>query len=299
MDYGLGLPTSGPAASPGAILEAALEAERIGLATVWTYERLLRPRQQATAEGARIELPDFYASVYEPIETLAYVAARTSRVRLGTSVIDALFHSPLVLGRRLATLDRLSGGRVVAGLGQGWMAQEFAAAGVSPRRRGAGFDEHVRAMRAVWGPDPVSFAGRFYTIPESDIGPKPVQPGGPLLLAGAMAPAAIERAARLGMGWNPVLMDWEGLEAGLRTFREAVPAGVSLPVVVRVNGSIGSEPSHAVRAPATGPIEAVAEDLARLEALGVDEVLWSMEVAVADQIDRIERLLRVAPSVAR
>src|SRR5437879_5386100 len=115
VEYGLALPTSGPEASPDAILQAAQEAERIGLATVWTFERLLRPRQETTSGGVRIQLPESYASVYEPIETLAYVAGRTSRVRLGTSVIDALFHSPVVLGRRLATLDRLSGGRVVAG----------------------------------------------------------------------------------------------------------------------------------------------------------------------------------------
>src|SRR5439155_10385200 len=121
-------------------------------------------------------------------------AARTERIELGTSVLDALFHSPVVLARRIATLDRLSGGRLLAGVGQGWMSQEFESAGVSMKRRGAGFEEHVRAMRAVWGHDPVSFEGRFYRIPECEIGPKPVREGGPVLLVGGVAPAAIERA---------------------------------------------------------------------------------------------------------
>jgi alkanesulfonate monooxygenase SsuD/methylene tetrahydromethanopterin reductase-like flavin-dependent oxidoreductase (luciferase family) len=91
-------------------------------------------------------------TVYDPVETLTYVAALTSRITLGTSVLDALFQSPVILARRLATLDRFSGGRLIAGIGQGWVKQEFQAAGVSMKRRGAGFEEHLLAMRAVWVP---------------------------------------------------------------------------------------------------------------------------------------------------
>src|SRR4029078_2393813 len=124
----------------------------------------------------------------DPIETLSYVAAKTSRILLGTSVLDALFQPPIILARRLATLDRLCDGRLLAGIGQGWMEQEFEAAGVSMKRRGAGFEEHLLAMRAVGGPDPVLFAGRFYRIPDADIGPKPVHRGGPRLIVGAVSP---------------------------------------------------------------------------------------------------------------
>ncbi len=99
------------------------------------------------------------------------LAARTSRITLDTNVLDALFQSPIILARRLATLDQFSDDRLVVGVGQGWTEQEFEAAGVSMRRRGAGFEEHILAMRAVWGPDPVSFEGRFYRIPEAAIGP--------------------------------------------------------------------------------------------------------------------------------
>jgi alkanesulfonate monooxygenase SsuD/methylene tetrahydromethanopterin reductase-like flavin-dependent oxidoreductase (luciferase family) len=137
MKYGVALPAFGRDASPEAIVRVAEAAERIGLASIWTFERLMRQTRQPVRFGPySMVLPDFYANVYDPLETLAYVAARTSRIRLGTSVLDALFHSPVVLGRRLATLDRFSGGKVVAGLGQGWMEQEFAAAGISPKGRG-------------------------------------------------------------------------------------------------------------------------------------------------------------------
>ena len=173
----------------------------------------------------------------DPIETLAYVAAQTSRITLGTSVLDALFQSPIILARRLATLDRLSDGRLVVGVGQGWMEQEFHAAGVSMKRRGAGFEEHILAMRAVWGPDPVSFEGRFYRIPEADIGPKPVRPGGPRLMAGAGSTAAAERAGRLGVGLTLVIFDWETIGETIETFRKAAGAAGhdadTLPIMFR------------------------------------------------------------------
>lgn len=201
MELGVGLPTCGSVASPEAIGRVAEQAERIGLATVWTFERLLRPTEPIPLGGAGGPVmmpPEMWATVYDPLETLGYVAARTSRIGLGTYVLDTLFHSPVVLARRLATLDRLSGGRLLVGLGQGWMEQEFTAAGVPLARRGAGFQEHLEAMRAIWGPDPVCFQGRFYQVPESEIGPKPVRAGGPPLLVGASAPSAVERAARMG-----------------------------------------------------------------------------------------------------
>jgi len=154
VQLGVGLPTGGEHAAPEAIVQVAEEAERAGLGSVWTYERLLRPAVPIAmgGEGGPVmDPPKGFANVYDPLEVLGHVAARTERIELGTSVLDALFHSPVVLARRIATLDRLSGGRLLAGVGQGWMSQEFEAAGVPMKRRGAGFEEHVRAMRACGG----------------------------------------------------------------------------------------------------------------------------------------------------
>src|SRR5688572_30117739 len=180
MDLGVALPHFGRHASPEAIERVAVEAEQMGYATLWVLERLLRPinpLHDPLRPGARIS--EAYANVFEPIETLTWAAARTSRIRLGTSVIDALFHTPAVVGRRLATLDNFSGGRLIAGLGQGYMIEEFMTSNVPRSRRGNGLEEFVAALRAIWGPDPVSYAGRFYRVPESNFNPKPLQPGGP------------------------------------------------------------------------------------------------------------------------
>ncbi|TMR15017.1 TIGR03619 family F420-dependent LLM class oxidoreductase [Nonomuraea turkmeniaca] len=283
MDLGIGLPTSGRHADPETIVRVAQAAERAGLGAVWAFERLLRPAEAVFAgTDQAMPLPDNNAVVYDPLETLAYVAAKTSTIRLGTSVVDALFHSPVVLAKRLATLDRLSGGRAMIGLGQGWMQQEFDATRIPARRRGAGFEEHVAAMRACWGPDPVRFDGRFYTIPESEIGPKPTRL---TLLAGAAAPAAIERAARSGMGLTVVVFAWDQLRQAVELYGEG-PG----PLVAQVNGAITDRPLDE-RMPLTGSVEQVAEDLAEVRAMGVDHVFWHTFEGDADEtVERVGRL---------
>jgi probable F420-dependent oxidoreductase len=179
---------------------------------------------------------EYYASVYDPIDVLCHLAARTERLELGTSAINVLYHPPVLLARRLATLDRLSGGRLVAGVTSGWMAEEFTVAGVSPEHVGAGFDEHLAAMRAVWGPDPVRHDGPRFPVPSSDIGPKPVRPTLPLLV-GYNTTAGLRRAARIGDGLHPYRNDLGQLAAELELWRlaarEAGRDPATMPIVLR------------------------------------------------------------------
>jgi probable F420-dependent oxidoreductase len=277
MDLGVALPTSGRLASPANIVRIAQEAERLGYAAVWTYERLLRPMAALPGpDGSMRRIPEQYRLTYEPLETLSYVAGRTDRVKLGTSVIDALLHPPVVLARRFATLDQFSGGRVVAGLGQGWMPQEFETANVPMDRIGAGMDEVVAAMRACWGPDPVAYEGRFHRIAPSELNPKPVQERIPVLL-GATTPAGARRAGRIADGLNPIAFSAEVVPALAATFRQAAeeagrdPSGLS--VVVRANVPLSREPLGGDRPFLGGSPRQVAEDVARLGPAGVDQVL--------------------------
>jgi probable F420-dependent oxidoreductase len=301
MRLGIGLPTAGSLATADAIAQIAQGAEEIGLDSVWSFERQLAPTAGGDAGGGHvIQLPTEYQRVFSPLEVLAFAAAHTSRVTLGTSVLVALLHRPAVLGRSFATLDHLSNGRVVVGVGQGWMLQEFAAAGVSPQRRGPRFSEFIAALRAVWGPDPVAFDGEFYTIPESTISPKPVQDGGPRILAGAASPGGIARAARLGLGFNPIWFgSWEALEGAVSAFRSAAAeAGhdpAALPVVLRVNSSIADEPTGDGPTP-SGSAEEIVEAIPRLEGLGVTEILWSQSGPVDRQLALAEGLVKLARS---
>lgn len=297
MKLGLGLPVSGAGATTATIAEVAEEAERIGLDSIWTFERLLSPVDGAIGIGGTepTPIPDGYRSVYDPLETLAYVAARTSTITLGTSVLDLLLHSPIVLAHRLATLDQLCGGRLLAGVGVGWMVAEFEAAGVPTERRGARMREHIAAMRAVWGPDPVAHDGEFYTIAPSWAGPKPVAPEGVGILAGSLAPPAVERAGRLGLGWNPIMIGWEMLEGSVAVYREAAAkAGhdaAALPIVLRVNGELSAAPVDG-REPLTGSVEQVVEDLARVARSGVDHVFWGPADESEQQLGLMAELRR-------
>ncbi len=295
MDLGLHLPLGG-SNSPETILAFAQQAERIGVASVWASDTLGRPTAQPISfgGGVTITMPPDTASWYEGIETLAYLAAGTNRLQLGTSVVVAVFQSPAGLARRFATLDRLCDGRLLAGLGQGWIPQAFEAAGVSPRHRGDRFEEHLAAMRAVWGTDPVSFDGRFYRIPESEIGPKPVRPDGPTVLAGATTEASATRAGRLGVGLVPIFGGWDGLREVVAAFRTSAAAAGhdpgSLPVVVQVNGKITDRPMTA-RQPLTGPVDDVAADLERMQALNIQHVVWNMFSPPDEQLEAMRRLI--------
>ncbi|WP_306216128.1 TIGR03619 family F420-dependent LLM class oxidoreductase [Actinoplanes sp. RD1] len=278
MELGIALPTSGPLASPDSIVRIAGAADELGYSTIYTYERLLRPIAPAVPgpDGTLERLPEAYRLTYEPLETLSHVAATTTRVKLGTSCLIALLHTPVMLARRLATLDRFSGGRVVAGLGQGWLPQEFAAAGVPLRRRGAGMDDFVAALRACWGPDPVAYEGRFYAIEASEVNPKPLQEHLPILLA-ANSEGGLRRAARIADGINPSGFSAEQVSAAVRTFREEAAAHgrdpATLPVVVRAVAPMSAHPLGPDRPFLGGSPAEIAEQLKPLAEAGVTEVI--------------------------
>jgi probable F420-dependent oxidoreductase len=293
MELGVSLPTSGALATPANIARVAKEAEDLGYAALWTYERLLRPLAPVPVPGGPPQrAPEVYRLVYEPLETLSYVAALTSRVKLGTSVVDALFHPPVVLARRFATLDQLSGGRAIAGLGQGWMPQEFETVNVPIRRMGAGMDDAIAAMRAAWGPDPVAYEGRFYRIAPSEVNPKPVQDTIPVLM-GSMTPAGVARAGRIADGLNPIAVSPDVLLGLSSAFREAARAAgrdpSTLTVVARANVPITSEPLGDGRPYLGGSPRQIADDLARLAGSGVDQVLFAN--GAAEDVDDHIRLL--------
>jgi alkanesulfonate monooxygenase SsuD/methylene tetrahydromethanopterin reductase-like flavin-dependent oxidoreductase (luciferase family) len=268
---GVNLPTFGPHAGPDAVAAVAVAAERLGLHAVSASERLLLP----AGPGWRNEagLPE--SPVLDPIEALTWAAAHTSRVRLATGVVDALFQPPIILARRLATLDLLSGGRVDAGLGQGWLPEEFAATGVPPSRRGRGFEDYLAAVRACWSPDPVAHDGPAYPIPPSRVGPKPVNGTIPLAI-GALARPAVERAARMSLGLVAAVRDWDLTATEVGWYRAAGGPG---PVSLRAL-----------------PGEDVPAAVTRAEALGVDELHWGLpdDLGPDGQVAALESIVAAA-----
>ena len=308
MDLGVALPTSGPFCSREAVVRVAQEAEHLGYTGLWTYERLLYPANGVLFPGTTEAAPldEYYRQTFEPIETLAYVAAKTERVKLGTSIIDAPFHSPLVLARRFATLDQFSDGRVIAGLGQGWMEQEFQATNTTRQYQGPGINEFVAAMRAAWGENPVQFEGKYYHIARSNIDPKPIQQGGIPIIMGVATPSAIRRAARIADGLTPVASSLEALEGVVNTFRSAAQGAgrdpSTLKIYARVNGTITTDPlSEDGRPFLSGSPDQIARDLDKIRPLNINHVFFceyrssvNPDPSLVDAyIDSLERLQSV------
>lgn len=300
MQIGITLPQFGESASPEALERLAIEAERLGYDSLWASERILWPLEPRTPYGGApgASWPEHEAIAFDPLETLAYVAAKTERIQLGTAVIDALFHAPVVLARRLATLDQLSRGRVIAGLGQGWAVDEFEATNVPYKRRGAGFTEFVKALRACWSPDPVSFSGRFYKVPRSRILPKPAQEGGIPVIVGAMVPKAIVRAAEIADGLTPIAASWETLESAIRLFRSAAEEAGRDPRGLRVvvcGSSYKTWPEAEARPPLNGTLDEIRRDLERTRSLGVDHVYFAVNYGHVPLQRQLERVHELAP----
>jgi probable F420-dependent oxidoreductase len=292
--------------SLAAITEIAQEAERQDFASLWTLERLLYPRYFVpygnNTQG--IPVPEEQRSSYDPLETLTYVAAKTEHIKLGTSVIDVFFHAPMVLARRLTTLDHFSGGRLIAGIGRGWMKEEYEATNTPFERQRQGLGEYVKALRAIWGPDPVHYEGLNYTIANADIDPKPIQAGGPPLFFGTNTPASIKLAARLGDGLNPLLYTWEMAEMVAHDFPEQVrrngrdPSQMEIIPHVVGNG-IAPRPLPEPRVPLTGSLEQISEDLQRLEELGIGHVAFDLAgMPIAERLQQMEQLRRAAADVS-
>jgi alkanesulfonate monooxygenase SsuD/methylene tetrahydromethanopterin reductase-like flavin-dependent oxidoreductase (luciferase family) len=284
---GVSLPQFGPHVGPDAVVTVAQAAERFGFHAVSVSERLLMPVRPDWSNDAG--LPESY--VWDPVEMLTWAGAHTRRIRLSTGIVNAIFQPPIVLARRLATLDQLSRGRLDVGVGQGGggtaetsylIPEEFAAAGVPIERRGAGFVEHVAAMRACWGPDPVEFHGDEYEIPRSSVGPKPYAATIPVFF-GALVRPTIERAAQQADGVVLVSVDWDETRTKIGWYRDAGGTGT---VVVN---TIPTYPGGKVTAAAfTG---AVLADLDRAAAVGADEMYISLNLGIPVAPDRQRELL--------
>ena len=239
---GFGLPVSGRWATPDTIRRIARRAEELGYASLWTFQRVLSPVAGALGPSHRVGA--------RPGRPARARRGHTDRIRLGTATICAPFTAPALLAKTLTSLDVLSGGRLTAGLGMGWLPQEYAAAGVPYERRGERMDEYLRCLEALWTQDPVEFAGEFYTVPRSHVGPPPVQrPHPPVLLGGAAAPA-LRRAGRLAQGWIcSSRQDLTDLGASIETVRDgAREAGrdpEAVQIVVAASSTSSTRPGRA------------------------------------------------------
>ncbi len=303
MRLGFTVPQFGPHAGPEGLLAVARRAEALGYDGLWVIERLLYPVQPqapypATADGA---LPRPYRRALDPVATLAFLAAHTQRVRLGSTILNLPFYNPVLLARHLATIDVLSGGRLTVGFGLGWSPDEFEAVGVPMRDRGRRAEEALELLLAIWRDNPVVFEGRYFRLPPSFIDLKPVQQPRPPLYMAAYTPAAMARVARVADGWNPSGVPLDAMAQMFGTIqRLATEAGrKALALIVTANVEFHLAPLGPERMIFTGTPEQIAADIAATRRLGAAELIFNAQFSpgiegIDDVMARLEQLWTMA-----
>ncbi len=291
-DY-LGFP-----ATTQAIVETACKAEELGFDALFVNDHVI------VDDSPRSEL---WRNVYDPLVVLSYVAARTSRIKLGTSVLIMPYRNPIVTAKTLATLDQMSGGRVIAGVGSGWNQAEFDALGRPYRQRGSRTDEYLQIWQACWAPGMTSFQGRYYSFENMHINPKPLQRPHPPIWIGGSGAGSLRRAARFAEVWQPTPTALEDLKSNQKYLADVSSQLQKKPprtrMSFRVNFSnITGSSSSGDRPTGQGTAEQVLSDMKRYrQEAGLEEfqincngcgnlqqLLDSMDVLVEEVIPRVD-----------
>jgi probable F420-dependent oxidoreductase len=250
MKFALAFANAGPLGDPETAVGLAQLAEQLGFESLWTVEHVVVPTGYASpypysADG---KMPGGeQVAIADPLIWLSFVAAATSQIRLGTGILILPQRNPLVLAKEVASLDRLSGGRVELGVGVGWMREEFDAIGVPFERRGARTDEYVDVMRRLWSESSTAYSGEFTNFAELNSYPKPAGARVPIHIGGH-SEAAARRAGRIGDGFFPGRSEGHGLETLLATMRAAATDAGRDPDAIEITSGGGLDLDSVKRA---------------------------------------------------
>ncbi|MEV4602940.1 TIGR03619 family F420-dependent LLM class oxidoreductase [Amycolatopsis sp. NPDC049253] len=286
------------------VVEAARTAEAAGYAGLWTYERLLFPEQPLEPYAPpNVPWPAASRQAADPLAVLAAAAVVTNTVRLGTSVLVAPLHLPIQLAKELATVDQLSGGRVIAGLSTGWSTDELQAAGTTRADRGRILDETLDVFDAAWGPDPVTFRGTRTVIDNAAVLPKPVGKI-PVMLGGGGDARAMRRIAQRADGWLPLLTTpgpagAAELRTGWDRIRELATgygrdAG-RMEMVVVGNVTFTDRPAGPGRTAFVGTLDQILEDVHTAAEAGADELI--VDLNLQDWFTSTRQMLETAVEI--
>jgi probable F420-dependent oxidoreductase len=311
MQFGLGLPHAGITARGPSLIRFAQTAEALGFESLWCGDHLILPtagtnQYPYTSDGSFPRPAD--VDYLETLTVLSYVASVTTRVRLGSTVIILPYRHPIVQAKMFASLDVLSGGRVICGVGVGWLQKEFDVLGAPYADRGAMSDEMLQVFRLLWTADRPEFHGKFYAFDGIAFFPKPLQNPLPIWVGGH-SKRAIRRAIAYGQAWHPTRQTPEYVAAHLPYLRqEAERAGrdprsilVSLKRSLHITDATRSD-NVAFRSgnAVIGTTQDVIDDARRCQDIGIQQLTYDFRTDDIDaQIAMMERLAeRVLPAVA-
>lgn len=304
MRLGTSVPQFGSISGAASVRAVAERAEALGYDSLWVGDRLIGPvapkaPYPGTADGS---LPDGFRRALDPTGVLTFAAACTRRVRLGMSVLVLPLYNPVILARELTTLDVLSEGRLSLGIGTGWLPDEYDAAGVDMKTRGARIEEAMDVLRKYWTEETPEHKGAFYTLPKCEV-LRPVQRPGPPLYLSAYKPGPLRRVAERADGWNPGALPipvmqamWGGI---LGMAKEAGRDPAALELVVRANVVILPSAPAGDRHPFIGTEEQIRADIQALRDIGAHELLLDPQfdpsvTTVEQYLEIIEQLHHLA-----
>lgn len=308
MDYGLHLAVSDPGVKPEHLIRFAQRAEELGFFCVTVADHIVIPRNIASPYPYTLDKQyPGRGHHLEQVTALAFLAGATQRIRLVTSVMIAPYRHPVVVAKMLSTLDFLSHGRVIVGLGVGWMKEEFQLVGASRfEDRGRVTDEYIRAFKELWTKENPAFEGSYCNFSELTFLPKPAQKPHIPIWIGGHSDRALRRAAELGDGWHPiggvptVPLEPEDLKRRLKKLAEYAQAAGRNPREIRVafKASLfdrGIEARAGQRRRFTGNAEQIAADVRDYQSVGVDCLI--LDVRTPDPAQTLERLDWLAQEV--
>jgi probable F420-dependent oxidoreductase len=265
---------TGPFFQPDRLVHLAQKAEQVGAESLWTVEHVVVPKAYASkypyTQDGRMPGPE-NAPIPDPLIWMTHAAAVTTRIRLATGILILPQRHPFYVAKAVATLDQLSRGRVILGVGIGWLEEEFRGLGIPWAGRAERTEESIRALRSLWGDAPSAFAGRHFAWGPVESNPKPAQRPAVPIVVGGQVPAAARRAARLGDGFFPARVD--GLRELVAVLAQECAAIGRDPRQVEVTtGIVGRLPTR--------------DDLAQLAELGVGRVLVALPDVSRDGVER-------------
>jgi probable F420-dependent oxidoreductase len=317
LKVGITLPQAGEQSTKENIVRTAKAAEDEGFNSLWVFERLLWPINPqtpyvATPDGS---LPVEYQNILDPLETLTYVAANTNKIALGTSVMDMLFHNPVVLARRFATLDVLSEGRSIAGFGIGWSKDEYQVSSIPFQNRGKRADELIQVLKKIWTDDVVEFKGKYYSIPASKIGPKPIQKPHPPIYLGGFSPNTFSRIVNYDTnGWLAVVGGpLEYIDNTIKAIKDIAKKSnkdannfkvvllAHLNIALDSKGqSTSSKTNEDQRFPFTGTIDQIGSDIKRVKQMDIDHIVFGyVFIPLGRNVDSVINITKELSKYAR
>jgi len=302
MDFGLHLPASSAGVSPQDLVSFAQKAEALGFYCLTVADHVIVPRNISVPYPYTVD-GKYPGTGYhlETLMTIGYLCGATRRIRFVTSVMILPYRNPVVTAKMLASLDVLSGGRLIVGAGVGWMKEEFEAIRTEPfSERGKVTDEYIAAFRELWTSDHPSFSGKYCSFSNIVFLPKPIQKPAIPIWIGGHSKQAIRRAARLGDGWHPIggvptiPLEPEDVAADRALLREQAERAGRDPEKIRValKGSLFDREKQIApgkRRRFIGTAEEVASDIRAYGAVGVDTMIFDVRrPAISETLERME-----------